>query len=197
MNNDELNRLWMGKNTNPPSIEEIRARLTQMKNKKQTERLVLGVTMLLTAVAIVAVGIFFQPALLSTKIGIMITLAGIIFYPITHYCVIPHLKEFKEESSSSEYLGALLKLKDREKFFQTKVLGVYFMMLSTGLSLYLFEYIALMETFLAGLFSVLTIAWLGFNWFYLRPTIIKKNTAKLDETIEKVKAIHQQIDLFK
>ncbi|GHB32274.1 hypothetical protein [Mongoliitalea lutea] len=197
MNNNELNRLWLGKTSNPPTIDEIRVRLHQMKKKKQVERFVLGGIVILTIAAIITIWIFFQPTLISTKVGIIVTLAGMIFYPLAYYRVIPNLNEFNEDSTSSVFLEALLKLKGREKFLQTKVLGAYFIMLSTGLFLYLFEYISKMDTILAWLFCLLTIAWLMFNWFYLRPIVVKKNTAKLNETIEKVKAIQQQIELFR
>ena len=38
-----------------------------------------------------------------------------------------------------------------------------------------------------------TLAWIAFNWFYLRPKTIKKQQGKLDELINKFEEINNQL----
>jgi hypothetical protein len=62
-----------------------------------------------------------------------------------------------------------------------------------GICLYMYEYAARM-TMTAGIITyAVTLAWIAFNWFYLRPKTIKKQQAKLDELISKFERINKQI----
>ena len=97
--------------------------------------------------------------------------------------MIPLYKKTDEGQSNADYLDDLLKIKSKEVYIQTTIMNVYFMLLSVGIGLYMYEYVALMPLGF-GLFSyVIVLLWFGFNWFVLRPKIIKKNREKTDDLI--------------
>lgn len=76
----------------------------------------------------------------------------------------------------------------------TTMLNLYFVLLSTGIGLYMFEYASRMTMFW-GLFTyAITAVWILFNWLYLRPRQIKKQQTKLDEIISKFESINKQLD---
>jgi hypothetical protein len=50
-------------------------------------------------------------------------------------------------------------------------------------------------TMTAGIITyAVTLAWIVFNWFYLRPKTIKKQQAKLDDLISKFERINKQLN---
>jgi hypothetical protein len=77
---------------------------------------------------------------------------------------------------------------------QTKMLGFYFITLSLGICLYMYEYISRMTNVGAFFSYLITLTWIGFNWFYLRPKTIKKQQTKLNELISKFETLNKQLD---
>ena len=73
------------------------------------------------------------------------------------------------------------------------MLSIYFVMLGLGIVLYMIEYTMMMTTFWAIFAYTLTLAWIAFNWFFIRPRTIKKQQAKLDELIGKFSDISEQL----
>ena len=105
------------------------------------------------------------------------------------------LKKINETESNQQYLKKLQALKEKQLFMQTTILNLYFLLLSTGISLYMYEYIVQM-TVLLGVFSYgITGVWILFNWFYLRPKQIKKQQSKLNDIINKFENIQAQLNL--
>ena len=57
----------------------------------------------------------------------------------------------------------------------------------------MYEYASRMEVLGAVLSYSITLAWIAFNWFYIRPKTIKKQESKLDELISKFESINKQL----
>ncbi len=57
----------------------------------------------------------------------------------------------------------------------------------------LFEYAARMTPIGYITTYSVTIAWLGFNYFYLRPKSVKKQQKKVNDLIEKIKEMNSQM----
>lgn len=72
-------------------------------------------------------------------------------------------------------------------------ISVYFILLSLGLALYLFEF-AQRNWSYGIVFYLVTFVWIALNWFYFRPRIIKKQTAKLDSVLDEAKRISNQVE---
>jgi len=97
------------------------------------------------------------------------------------------------EINSNEYLKQLLKLKAKQLFLQSTMLNIYFILLSTGICMYMYEYTSRM-TFLWAVISYgLTLLWIAVNWFYFRPRTIKKQQTKINELISKFEKLSQQL----
>lgn len=88
-----------------------------------------------------------------------------------------------------DYLNALLKVRNREHIMQTKLMNLYFILLSAGIGLYMYEY-TLKRSFIFGVvvYSVVLL-WIGFNWFFLRPRMIEKNKRKMEDLIKQIKKL--------
>jgi hypothetical protein len=72
------------------------------------------------------------------------------------------------------------------------MLNLYFVILSAGICLYMYEYTARMTTAWAILAYTITSAWIIFNWLYTKPKTIKKQQSKLNDLITKFENISNQ-----
>ncbi len=144
-----------------------------------------------TIVFVVLIWIYFKPQLLTTKIGIVLSILPMIIALVFQNRMIPLYKKTDENQSNADYLENLVKIKNKESTIQTTIMNVYFILLSAGIGLYMYEYTALMPL-VWGIFSYsIVVLWFGFNWFVLRPKVIKKKRHKIDSLIgqlEKIKS---------
>jgi hypothetical protein len=73
-------------------------------------------------------------------------------------------------------------------------LNLYFILLSIGIGLYMYEYTSRMKPIWGIVTYGITFIWILFNWFYLRPKQINKQKAKLDTIISKFEMVSNQLD---
>ena len=105
-------------------------------------------------------------------------------------------RSLDEKQSNIDYLNNLLMLKGKETFMQTKVMSLYFFLLSSGILLYMYEYTLNSSfTFRLIAYSVLFL-WIALNWFVLRPVMIRKNRRRMDCLIRQIEKIKSQVDDF-
>ena len=193
MNNDSnLNELWSKQTTKPPQIAELLSKFAKIKRKNLTKLIAVNILMFATIAFIIFIWVYFEPKLITTKIGIVLTLLGILFYLIVYNQLIPYLKKINENQSNSEFLKAVIKLKEQQKFLQTIMLQIYFTTLTIGICLYLYEYVSMMSFPWSVFAYTATLIWIGFNWFYLRPKVIRKERNKLGGIIKKFENISRQ-----
>ncbi len=167
-NNINLNKLWSKQTTNPPQIEELLSKFEKIKRKNLTKLIAVNILMAATIAFIIFIWLHFEPKLITTKIGIVLTLLGIIIYMLVYNQLIPYLRKINENQSNTQFLKAVIKLKEQQKFLQTRMLQFYFAILTVGLCLYLYEYVSLLPFPWTVFAYSVTLIWIGFNWFYLR-----------------------------
>ena len=188
----DFNDLWAKQIVNPPQMEELFSKLSKIRRKNLIKLIVTNILMVATITFITFIWLHFEPRLITTKIGIVLTISGIIIYLFVYNLLLPHLLKINENLSNSEFLEAIVQLKERQKFLQTTMLQIYFITLTIGIFLYLYEYISQL-TFPWSVFAYpATLVWIGFNWFYLRPKVIRKEQDKLNGIIEKFENISRQ-----
>ena len=193
MNNDkDFKVLWSKQTAAQPKIDELFSNFAKIKKKNLKTIVAVNLSMAATIVYILFLGFYFEPKMLSTKIGISMIILGIIIYLFFYNKLIPSFKKISENMSNSEFLQAVVNLKKKKRFLQAKMLNIYFIMLTIGLSLYLFEYISRLPFPWSILPYSFTLLWIGFNWFYLRPRIAKRQSNKLNEMIKKLEDIQKQ-----
>lgn len=193
MNNDtNLNELWSRQTTKPPQMDELLSKFAKIKRKNLTKLIAINILMFTTIAFIIFIWLYFEPKLITTKIGIVLTISGILVYLFVYNKLIPYLRKINENQSNSEFLKAVIKLKEQQKFLQTKMLQIYFITLTAGLCLYLYEYVSLMPFPWSVFAYVVTLVWIGFNWFYLRPRVVGKERDKLNGIIKKFESISRQ-----
>ena len=194
MNTDiDLKTLWQQQDATLPDEKEIVAKAVSLKKRVRNKLMFSVAVLLLTALCIMTVLFTCHLQMLSTKLGIALIIAGILMIVIDSTKIIFSLQTPNESTDNGHYLQQLLKLKQQQEFTQTKLMTAYFILLSAGVALYMFEPTLKMSITGKVLAYAVTFAWIAFNWFYLMPKTIKKQKVKINLVIEKLQSITQNI----
>jgi hypothetical protein len=192
-NNINFSELWDGQKTVDPNINDLHLKINNLKKASRIRIIFANIILVFTSIFILFIWYYYQPQLVTTKIGIVLTILSMLIFVISLNQSLGHLKKTNESESNKQYLQDLLNLKEKQQFLQTTILNLYFVLLSIGIVLYMYEYTSRMTMFWAFFSYGITVFWILFNWFYLRPKQIKKQTSKLNEVISKFQEIQSQL----
>ena len=192
-NNIDIKEIWNNQEVFEPNLNEFLKSINDFKRKNLKNIFIANVLLILTSIFIVFIWIYFQPKLITTKIGILTIILAMIIYMIALSKTITLNKE-NFNMDNNQYLAQLINLKTKQKFMQVIMIKIYFLLLSLGLCLYLIEYVQQMSLILSITVYSITLFWIALNWFYFRPKITKKQNVKLNDLIDKLKNINNQID---
>ncbi len=195
MNSPDLNfkELWGKLNVGEPDAKGLYEKIGQFKKNNIRRLIQTNLLLLATSAFVIFIWVYFQPAFLSTKIGIILVVLAMLMYLLAINKNYSLLKSTESEEDNSEHLNNLLRLKARQKFIHTTILNLYFILLSAGLGLYLFEYTSRMSIGWAIFTYALTAAWILINWFYFRPKQIERQQTKLNDIIARLEEIQRQM----
>lgn len=192
--NIDFKDLWKRQTVSQPNIEDLLVKLKDFKSASLRKLVLTNVLLIATSGFIIFIWCHYQPEFISTKIGIVLTILAMVIYLFVYNKLAGFYKAIDETQSNSEYLQKLISIKTKQQFLESKVLSLYFILLGSGLCLYMYEYASKMTSFF-GIFTYLVmLGWIGFAWFYLRPREIKKQQEKINSLIAKFEAVNKQLD---
>jgi membrane protein YdbS with pleckstrin-like domain len=192
-NNIDFKDLWSRQSAPAPDTNDLQKRIEKLKAGELKKIILANVTLTLTAAFIIAIWFFFSPKFITTRIGIILIITAIAFFLIARNRTIPLYKKGSSAMSNSEYLENLIAIKNAEQFLQTKVLNIYFCLLSSGLALYMYEYASKMSGAAAIAAYGITAAWIALAWFVLRPKQIRKCQKRITPVIEQLQDIKNDL----
>lgn len=190
--NIDFKDLWNKQTVSPPDINELLVKLKQFKNKSIKKLIFTSILLIATIVFISFIWYAFQPELVTTKIGSTLTILAMLVFIFFYIKLASSYTSIDGEQSNTEYLQKLISIQLKQKFLQSNVLSLYFILLGTGICLYLYEYALKMPWYMAITTYVLTLSWFAINWFYLRPKQIKKEQDRINGLIVKFEMLTQQ-----
>lgn len=191
---DPLKTLWQRQTSAvTPDINLLVKKAGDYKKKQFGKLLLNNILLVCTALFIGYIWYAAQPKFLTTKIGIVLTIAAILLFVIASGRVFPLLKDARIDMDSHQYLQQLRVLKKQQLLLQRQLMAAYYILLTAGMSLYLYEYTVRMGR--AGMLVTygLTLAWIAFAWFYIKPRTIRKQAVPLNELIARFEALDQQL----
>ena len=189
----DLKNIWQQQKVNQPDIKEFRNKLKQFKHSGVRKLIISNILLIATTGLILFIWYYFQPQLITSKIGIILVVLAMVMYLFFYNKLFSVFNLIDNTQSNNGYLHSLNSIKVKQKYIQTTILNLYFVLLSLGICLYLYEYTSIMTSFWAVFTYAITFIWLGFNWFYIRPKTIKKQRAKVEELIGKLEALNKQL----
>jgi len=192
--NIDLKKIWNTQKIETPNVEILYTKANKLKSRSFLKLVVGNITLLLTITFICFIWYYYQPELVTTKIGMILTILAVIIFLLTFNKQFSLLTKNKTEPNSKEYLQQLIKLKEIQVYQQTTMLSIYFIILSLGIGLYMFEYVSKMTITWGIITYAITILWFAINWFYLRPKTITKQNAKLNKLLVEFEKLNNQMN---
>ncbi|WP_306349726.1 hypothetical protein [Flavobacterium sp. '19STA2R22 D10 B1'] len=193
-NNINFKDLWVKQPTTLPNLTELMAKVKQIQKSNFRKVILTNLLLIVTTAFIIFIWAYYQPQLWTTKIGIILVILAMVIFIVFQNQLLPLLKSIDESQNNVDYLKNLQALKTKQQFIQSTLLNFYFILLSIGISLYLYEYTAKMTPFWAISAYALTLAWIALNWFYIRPKTIQKQQLKLNGIIDTFEKINQEME---
>lgn len=191
--NIDFKNIWKQQTSNKPNMEELLGKLKKFRNQNLRRLVFANIGLIATSLLILFIWYRYQPEMITTKIGIVLVVLGMVIFLLAYNKMFMVFYKIDQTQSNNEYLQSLYVVKNKQKFMQTTILNLYFIMLFLGICFYMYEYTSRMTLGSAILTYAVTSAWIAFNWFYLRPRTIKKQQGKLDELINKFEEINNQL----
>ena len=190
----DLKKIWDKQNIEIPKVEILYKKANKLKSRNFLKLLVINITLLLTLTFLGFIWYYYQPELITTKIGIILTILAMVVFLLPFNKQWSLLTKDKSEPNSKEYVQQLIKLKEIQVFQQTTILSIYFILLSLGIGLYLFEYVSKMSITWGVITYAITVLWIAINWFYIRPKAITKQNAKINKLLVEFKKLNNQMN---
>lgn len=191
--NLDLKKIWCKQYIPTTDVKEVFKKIEIYKNSKRKKAVMLNVLLFFTILFILSIWIYFKPQFIRTKIGIVLTVIAMILVIFFNSKMKDTFSKINENQSNFDYLNNLKSIKIQENYLQTKIMSVYFVLLSLGIVLYIYEYLSMMKPIVQSVFYLALILWIGFNWFVLRPRIIKKNQRQINDLIGQLERIENQL----
>lgn len=191
--NIDFKNIWKQQTSHKPNLEELLGKLKKFRNENLRKLICSNLSLIFTSLFIVFIWYYYQPQMISTKLGIVLVILSMITFLIAYNRMFMTFYKIDSTQSNQQYLQSLYVIKNKQKFMQTTMMNLYFITLSLGICLYLYEYASLMTPLSATITYGITLLWIAVNWFYLRPKTIKKQQSKIDGLIGKFEEINNQL----
>jgi len=195
-NNIDFKKIWKRQEIEIPKVENLYLEVNKLKKNSLLRLVLINVSVLIIIFFLGTIFYYIDSELVTTKIGIVITVLAMITFTVSLNKQLPLLYKNKSQdelNNNSKYLQELIKLKEKQIHQQTTVLSTYFILLSLGIGLYMIEFVLRMTISWGIITYTITIFWFAINWFYLRPMVIKKQNIKLNKLLNSFKKLNNQM----
>lgn len=193
MNKDNLKELWSNQANAAPKISEIYTKVSAFKRKKLLTMLATYIGLISVFLVCVIVFISFELSIM-TQVGLLFIVLAILLFGLKYSSFYSNYQKMNNMTTNKEYLQNLRDLKKKHHYIETKIMSIYFVLLLMGICLYLYEFALMMGFPYAQIVYGLSLAWIAFVWFYLRPRIIRSNKLKINELIKHYSGIAEQLE---
>ena len=127
--------------------------------------------------------------IITTEIGIIITLIAIVVGIVFNSKLTNLLfKQNDPTLDNNTFLQQLINFRTQQRSIMTRGISIYFILLTSGIMLYMYEF-AIRDLKFGIISYTLTLAWLAFNWFYIRKRSIAKHEREINKQIAGIENI--------
>ena len=140
-NNDtDLQALWSKQTVPSANLQNIRQAIRCFRRRQIAFYLITGLLMLLTIGFALFIAFYFRPRLTSTYIGLALGGSAFLLALFSAGRSARLYHRLNDTCPNTQYLQALSSLRKQEYFHRHTMLTAYFVLLSLGLCLYMYEY---------------------------------------------------------
>jgi hypothetical protein len=190
----DLKTLWHEENPGDmPNTKELLKKAGGLRRIFRIKLIIQTVVLIAAVVVMLTSGLHIEHRTLTTDIGLVLMLLGIISYLVTTNQLLPMLFKSSIDGSSQEYLNQLIRIKRKNEFLHRVMIDVYFSLLTTGLYLYFLQFALQMTAFKAVLCYMIPSIGLAIAWSFSKRWEFRKTLNPLNDTIKKLEALNGQL----
>jgi len=191
-NLNDLKKIWhTAKTDSLPNSNEIIRMNKKFRNQKLIKKTALIIAALILTATMIVVVFIYKSTMFTTRIGEgCIIIAGIIL-AYTNINSIGRFYRFKDYDNK-EFLKFLVQTRLNQIYYHQKTQVTALVFCSIGLLLYLFEF-ACKHTFFGIIAYAITIIYILILWLIIRPRAFRKQTEKLNKTINKLEQLSKEL----
>jgi F0F1-type ATP synthase assembly protein I len=190
--NVNLNQLWQQAASPAHNWQHFAAQLAAMETKKRNERNRVNFLLGVTIVFVAFIAFAYWPMQWQTLLGIVLTECSMLFYLWQYNRLTKVRNDGLVAANAREYLNYLHAERKKQYFIGNKLMTAYFLLLGTGILLYMWEFAKRMPGWYGWLAYALAIGWFALNWFVFRPRVLKKKEAEMNKYIQQLEALQGQ-----
>jgi hypothetical protein len=191
-NLNDIKQIWMSADLNGLPGKGDAVKMIRRYRLKQTMKTAALILLVIFLFAVMIHVVFdYESQLLATRLG------EACFF-ITMFILLGNfgksLKRVlnKRDCSNDEFIAYLKAEQEALIAFQKRTQVIGFVIVATGLYLYLFEGVREDTLIMLSAYAILTL-WLAFSWFVIRPRSMKRKMKKINETLNKLQKISIQL----
>ncbi len=194
MNTKNWKELWQQQKIAPSDILGLHRKVEDFKRKGLIEVLKINIAGLTFIIAFSMILYDeYTTSMLTTKIGLSCLILACVFYLFHYNKLLPLFYKVRYLTDSKSYIKELLRIKKTQKKLQTQILNTYFILITIGICLGIYEYLAKTNLIIMISIYCLMLLWVSFNTFYLRPKTIQRQNKKLDELIGTCEEVEKEM----
>jgi hypothetical protein len=192
---NDIQTLWQNQpGAHLPDAETVKKAANKIRRQIIIKNLMSLLSLCATVVFIAYIGVVADFKYITTKLGIIVIIIAILGGIVLNSQLLKILFNAGNSAMSNQaYLQQLINFRNKQRFFQTKGMVAYFGLLTFGFTLYLYEFYARNANFGLSAYA-LTMLWIAFAWFYIRPRVIRKQDKKITDLINQIESISQQLE---
>ena len=192
---NEIKDLWQNQpQAQIPDVAAIEKAVNKNRRQMIAKNVISLVTLGGTLVFIGYIGIVVDFKFLTTRLGIVLIMISIMAALVVNSQLLMLILKGKDTAlDNQEYLQQLIRYQNKQRFFQTKGMLVYYALMTIGFVFYLYEFYARNAMFGLAAYA-LTLSWIAFAWFYIHPKAVQKQEKKINDMIEQIKSVSAQLD---
>lgn len=189
--NYNFQEIWNKKNTDIPNIKEIKEKANSYRKKQIRGTIFQIFSLCISTGMIIWVWFRFPDLNILTKSGMILIFIALSMYIFQNFQKINIISKINPSVNNQEYLQILKILQKKNFYMQTKGITIYYIILSLGMALYLFEFVMRMSLMGGILTYGLIFLWIVIVWIFIRPKQIKKQRNKLNTVINSLESLEK------
>ncbi|PZU86970.1 MAG: hypothetical protein DI529_08035 [Chryseobacterium sp.] len=189
--NYNFQNLWKQKEINVPDSTKIIKKADAYKKNQMLFSVLLSIQLLATIGVISWVWISLSHLHLLTKTGLVMILLALVFFSFLNLQKINILNKINPSLNNQDYLKKMKSLQQKQIYMQTKGLNIYFILLFFGMCFYMLEFVQRMTPLWGMIVLSITLGWMFFVWFYIKPVRRKKQEQKIKDVIQSLESLEK------
>ncbi|WP_143306203.1 hypothetical protein [Chitinophaga vietnamensis] len=191
-NEFDLKALWSRQPATTPDFEAVLQKARSVRQQLRKKAILLILLLAATLAAVICIWCLSTLHFASTKAGVSLLIVAIVIMVVNQLRFVQAIGA-DQSQASTDYLRALLIIRKKQEYTSRTIMSVYFLLLTAGAALYLFE--PLSHKPAAWLFGgyALTFGFFAYMWFVVRPKKIKEQQSELNSIISRIEECQAQL----